>query len=220
MCAHYGSNNNYLFCIFPCFRLASKLFTIWASVACISASLTYAWLRYKEGKSGFTKVLIYRPFRKKKCNCRINFDSQCQDIDCSSIQTKEIIKCLQQAEKSIDVCVFSISNKPLSSEIISAHQRGIMIRVVVSNCILLEQSKELQRFRTVGIEIKYQKNWSNSYMHNKYAIVDTKWLIQGSLNWTHQATFDNWENVIITDSPSLVKAYSMDFENIWMTINL
>jgi len=127
---------------------------------------------------------------------------------------------LQQAEKSIDVCMFSISNKPLSSEIIAAHQRGILIRVVVSNCILLKQSKELQRTRVNGIEIKYQKDWKNSYMHNKYAIVDTKWLIQGSLNWTHQATFHNWENVIITDSPSLVKAYSMDFEKIWMTINL
>jgi len=70
-------------------------------------------------------------------------------------------------------------------------------------------------FLEVGIKIKYQKNRETSYMHNKFAIVDSTWLIQGSMNWTHQATYGNWESVIITDLQSLIIPFSIGFEKIW-----
>lgn len=116
--------------------------------------------------------------------------------------------------------MFTISNKPISNEIIIAHNRGILIRIIVSNCILLLQSKELKCFRDIGIEVKYQKITKKNHMHNKYAIVDSKYLINGSMNWTHQATFDNWENVIVTNSPNLVATFSNIFEQTWATVDL
>lgn len=66
------------------------------------------------------------------------FDSQFLDVCCSSIQTKEIIYCLRRTTQTIDICVFALSNKVLSNEIIIAYKRGILIRVIVSNCILLQ----------------------------------------------------------------------------------
>lgn len=203
-----------------CFRFSSKLFSKYAFVAFTSAFLTYVWLRCKE-ENDCVQVLMYcPPNAERRCRCVQKVNANCKDVNCSIVQTSKIIKCLQQAEKSIDICMFSISHKYLSNEIISAHNRGVLIRIVVSNCILMTQSKELQRFRNAGIIIIFQKDWKNSYMHNKYAIVDNKWLIQGSLNWTHQGTFYNWENVIIVDCPSLVEAYSKNFQKIWQTIQL
>jgi len=110
--------------------------------------------------------------------------------------------------------MFAISNEPIADEIIAAHRRGLLIRIVVSNCVLL-YSKEIKMFKQFGIRIKYQENHQTSYMHNKYAIVDSRCLIQGSMNWTHQATYGNWESVVITDLQSLVIPFSIGFEKTW-----
>lgn len=187
-------------------------------LSCISASLTLIWLHYgKATNTNNTKVLFYNPFDSKKCQCENVFDSQCSAPVCSYIKTREIVNCLQNAKKSIDICVFAISNEPISKTIIDAHNRGIPIRIIISNCVL-SNSKEVNYFKSIGIEVKYQKNEQTSYMHNKYSVVDSTWLIQGSMNWTHQATIKNWESVVITDIQSLVKIFTKSFEKTWMII--
>jgi len=138
----------------------------------------------------------------------------CSSPNCSSFKTKEIILGLQKARKTMDICMFAISNKPISKEIIDAHKRGVLVRIIVSNCILFE-SKEIKVLIKTGIKLKYQENYNSSYMHHKFAIVDSTWLIQGSMNWTHQATYGNWENFIITDLQSLIIPFSKGFEKTW-----
>lgn len=187
-------------------------------VSCVSTSLTLIWLRYVKAKNNNTKVLFYNPLDNKECQCKIVFDIQCSVALCSSIKTREIINCLQNARKSIDICVFAISNEPISNAIINAYTRGVPIRIIISNCVL-STSKEVDHFKSIGIKIKYQKDSQKSFMHNKYTIVDSTKLIQGSMNWTRHATFENWENVIITDIQSLVKAYANNFEKIWTIIS-
>lgn len=214
---YYCWDNRYV--IF--FRFLSENWINWICTCCMSASLTFIWLHYyRRTKSHDTRVLFYDPLRIRMCQCHKCFNIQCTDVNCSSIQTREIIYCLRRATRTIDVCMFTLSNKPLAEEIIAAQERGIQIRVIVSNCVMLHSSKELECFRNVGIEMKHQKVAKNNYMHNKYAIVDSKYLMNGSMNWTQQATFDNWENVVITNSPKLVAMFIKAFENSWATVDL
>lgn len=200
--------------LFLYFRTMIKYFC----ASSISISLTLIWLRYVKARNNKgLKILFYNPLDDRKCQCQQFFDSQCLVGVCSSNKTREIVNCLQNARKSIDICVFAISNKPISDAIIDAYTRGIPIRIIISNCIL-SKSKEVDHFKSVGIVVKYQKDSKYSYMHNKYSVVDSTWLIQGSMNWTHHATFENWENVIITDIQSLVKVFATDFEKTWTII--
>lgn len=61
---------------------------------------------------------------------------------------------------------------------------------------------------------------STNLMHHKFAIVDRRVLINGSFNWTQQAVFGNWENVIITTTPrSLVEKYCNQFDELWQILN-
>lgn len=41
-------------------------------------------------------------------------------------------------------------------------------------------------------------------MHHKYAVIDSRLLINGSFNWTRQAVLYNQENTVITDNGFLV----------------
>ncbi|ETE63304.1 COP9 signalosome complex subunit 3 [Ophiophagus hannah] len=57
------------------------------------------------------------------------------------------------------------------------------------------------------------------YMHHKFAIVDKKVLITGSLNWTTQAIQTNQENVLVVEDQALVNIFLAEFEKIWENYN-
>lgn len=52
-------------------------------------------------------------------------------------------------------------------------------------------------------------------MHHKFAIVDGRTLITGSLNWTTQAIQNNRENVVVMEDAEYVKPFLDEFERIW-----
>lgn len=187
-------------------------------IPCISAVTTVIWLHYRKKKKYNTEVFFFDPSARNDCKtCRSHFNINCPVANCTSVKTKKIILCLQNARKSIDICVFAISNEPIAKEVINAYERGIVIRIIMSNCILFH-SKEVKHFQKLGINIKTQSD-SQTYMHNKFSIVDSKWLIHGSMNWTHQATFGNWESFLITNVESIVLEFSKGFEKTWQTIS-
>ena len=56
---------------------------------------------------------------------------------------------------------------------------------------------------------------SKYHMHHKFALIDGKTLVNGSFNWTRQAVLNNRENVIVTSSNQLAKAFRQEFEKMW-----
>ena len=57
---------------------------------------------------------------------------------------------------------------------------------------------------------------SENHMHHKFAVIDSKVLVNGSFNWTRSATDYNQENILVTDEPKLVSAYLEEFESLWL----
>ncbi|XP_025938752.1 mitochondrial cardiolipin hydrolase [Apteryx rowi] len=68
-----------------------------------------------------------------------------------------------------------------------------------------------------GIPVRHDQD--NGFMHHKFAIVDKKMLITGSLNWTTQAIQNNRENVLIVEDAEYVKPFLAEFERIWEEYN-
>ncbi|EOB01443.1 Putative phospholipase D family member FLJ33580-like protein [Anas platyrhynchos] len=52
-------------------------------------------------------------------------------------------------------------------------------------------------------------------MHHKFAIVDRKMVITGSLNWTTEAIQNNRENILIMEDAEYVQPFLEEFERIW-----
>lgn len=184
-------------------------------MSCICVSFII-WRRFIKTERNYFKVIFFNPLRKRLCKC-ISYNWECLDANCPFNKTAEITCYLKNATKSIDICVFAVSNKQISAEIIAAHKRGVVVRIIVSNCILIN-GKEINCFRKCGIELKCQKNVI-SYMHHKFCVIDCKWLLHGSMNWTRQATDGNWESILITDLPSLVSEFSNAFKYIWLNVS-
>lgn len=68
-----------------------------------------------------------------------------------------------------------------------------------------------------GIQVRHDQDLG--YMHHKFAIVDKKVLITGSLNWTTQAIQNNRENVLIMEDEEYVQLFLEEFERIWEEFN-
>jgi len=52
-------------------------------------------------------------------------------------------------------------------------------------------------------------------VHQKFAVIDARWLLNGSFNYTRQAVLSNQENVLVLDSPTIAGVYGQHFERLW-----
>ena len=69
----------------------------------------------------------------------------------------------------------------------------------------------------------YAYRWDYSYaeqMHHKFFVVDGRYLVTGSYNWSDNAETNTMENVVLIDGdkyPAVVAAFEGEFERMWTT---
>ena len=132
-----------------------------------------------------------------------------------------IIDLINRSKKSIDVAIYSFTDRKIARALIDAFQRGVKVRVIIDYgngksryCVgpLLEKA---------GIPVRYKRGSGGGLMHNKYAIYDGKVLSTGSFNWTSNANKRNDENlVIIKNDRHLIEMYQKNFNRLWKLAEL
>ncbi len=125
-----------------------------------------------------------------------------------------LMRTLQNATKSIDVCMFTFSCKELGKLLISAHQNGIEVRVVTDKEQVSASGSQVERLRRAGIQVRH--DYASYFMHHKFAVVDQTILVSGSLNWTLQGICGNQENVVILNVPEVVEPFATHFDRLWI----
>jgi phosphatidylserine/phosphatidylglycerophosphate/cardiolipin synthase-like enzyme len=129
--------------------------------------------------------------------------------DCPTV----IAGLLGRARRTIDVCVFTITDDRVSSALLNAHRRGVRIRVMTDNEKTSDTGSDIDRLAEAGIQVREDR--SAYHMHHKFAILDGTRLLTGSYNWTRGAAEHNAENFIVTSDRSLVTLFSREFERLW-----
>lgn len=125
-----------------------------------------------------------------------------------------IIQQINAARRTLDICVFTISDDRISESILAAHQRSIKIRIVSDNDKSGDRGSDIHRLAQAGVPIRLDR--SSYHMHHKYALVDDNYLITGSFNWTRSASDKNQENIILLDDQSLVSEFAEQFDSLWL----
>ena len=129
--------------------------------------------------------------------------------DCPQI----IINQLERASRSIDICVFTITDNRIADAIRDAFVRGIAVRVISDNDKSLDPGSDIERLKGLGIPVRIDQ--TQHHMHHKYAVFDQKTTLTGSYNWTRSADKHNDENFVITSEPTINRAYSGHFDRLW-----
>lgn len=125
----------------------------------------------------------------------------------------EICEMLGNAKKSVDICVFTITDDRISSAILRTHERGVRIRIITDNDKAADEGSDADRLAAAGIPVRVDR--TAYHMHHKFAIFDQKSLLNGSYNWTRGAAENNEENFVILDLPPLVSRFQKQFDQLW-----
>lgn len=127
---------------------------------------------------------------------------------------KKVVNYIKMAKKSINLSVFSFTNDDLANEIISAHKRGVNVRIITDDEAMKGKGADAQRCSDAGIPVRTDDE-ERYHMHNKFMVVDSAFLLTGSFNWTFQAGKSNQENVIIVDGDYYINKYNSEFDKLW-----
>jgi mitochondrial cardiolipin hydrolase len=103
---------------------------------------------------------------------------------------EKLISYLGKAQKSMNVCVFNITNDRLANAIFDAHSRGVKVRVISDDECMSNQGSDVKWLAGQGVPCRVDSN-AQFHMHNKFVVIDDTFLITGSFNWTVQAGKSN-----------------------------
>ncbi|MFT5760809.1 MAG: cardiolipin hydrolase [Alteromonadaceae bacterium] len=125
----------------------------------------------------------------------------------------QIVNSIAAARKSIDVCVFTISDDRISEALLEAHKAKIDVRIVSDNDKSNDRGSDIHYLAKHCVPVKLDR--SSYHMHHKFALFDQRFLINGSFNWTRSATTSNEENITVLHDKHLIDAFSNTFNELW-----
>ncbi|MFT5355680.1 MAG: cardiolipin hydrolase [Polyangiales bacterium] len=152
-----------------------------------------------------SKAVTYRAALKaEKVEAHFSPGDACRD---------RIAGAIGGARRSIDICVFTITDDHLVDAILSANARGVKVRVASDNDKAEDRGSDIKRMAREGLDVRMDR--SPHHMHHKFAIFDDSLLLNGSYNWTRSAFKSNRENLLVTTHTSLVSQFSSAFDAMW-----
>ncbi len=138
-------------------------------------------------------------------------------------------KIIQEAKHSIQVMIFEMGyydehpNSPsnlLVKELISAKKRGVKVAVILEAREGEDRTTEQNRHTGTilsegGVEVFYDSLLKTT--HAKLMVVDGKWSLLGSTNWTYYALTDNNEASVLIRSKEVAKGLADYFNRVKAT---
>ena len=124
-----------------------------------------------------------------------------------------VISRLQAADKSADVCVFTITDNRISRALDAAHRRGVSVRIITDNDKANDLGSDIAQLAGAGVPVKVDR--TPYHMHHKFAIIDGAYLLNGSYNWTRSAADQNEENLVETGETALIAQFQAKFDELW-----
>jgi phosphatidylserine/phosphatidylglycerophosphate/cardiolipin synthase-like enzyme len=124
-----------------------------------------------------------------------------------------IVPMVQGANSNIRFLAFSFTDFPLADAMIQRAQQGVSVMGVIDKTQSGGQGSELGTLYCANIPVRQDGN--PQFMHSKVIIIDDRYVITGSLNYSTSAEESNDENVIVIDNPDIARLYVQDFERVY-----
>ena len=130
--------------------------------------------------------------------------------------TSNIIPLINGAKSYIYIPAFVITHDEMANALIKKKKNGIDIKIIIDATNVYASRSKIKLLRDAGIKIKVE-NYAGK-MHSKTLIIDDKYLIMGSMNFSNSGENKNDENMLIIKDARLAKYYRGFFEYFWNKI--
>lgn len=124
-----------------------------------------------------------------------------------------IIRQIESATTQLNICVFTISDDIITNSLLTAHKKGIPIKLITDNDKSFDAGSDVEQLARAGIAVKMDT--TPNHMHHKFMVTDQRTLITGSYNWTLSAARYNHENILVTRETGVIKSFAQQFDQLW-----
>ena len=126
-----------------------------------------------------------------------------------------LIAALDGATTSIDAALFELNAPDTTAAMVRALGRGVNMRIVFDNEHALDDPESTAQ-EVIDAGAEFRSDERSALMHNKYFIIDKRYIWTGATNITRNGIYNNNNNAILIESPQLVANFQADFDEMFV----
>lgn len=127
-----------------------------------------------------------------------------------------ILPLIKKSKTYIYIPAFLISHKEMVSELIQAKNRGVDVRIITDALNASAKYSKVRELRAAGMPVKIE-NYAGK-IHSKTMIIDDRYLVLGSMNFSKSGESKNDENLIVIENKEAAIFYKKFFLYLWAKI--
>ncbi len=120
---------------------------------------------------------------------------------------------VSQAADSIYFMAFSFTHEAIGNAMMDVYDSGVTVSGIFETRGSETEYSELTAFHCLGMPVRQDGNPAT--FHHKVIIIDQRWVVTGSFNFSNNADESNSENLIIIDNPEIATLFLLEFERRW-----
>ena len=128
--------------------------------------------------------------------------------------SKELARLIKAAKKEVAVAAYAFSSKYLGQALSAALKRGVKVRIILDGDNARKSYSIDEWLVGEGIDVRFIEIKRGS-LHHKFMLIDGKFLITGSYNFTNESEFRNYEAAIFTNHKGLIQSFTAEFGRLW-----
>lgn len=130
---------------------------------------------------------------------------------------KALLNEIKNAKNKIRVSIFVLTHNQMIDELITAHKRGVEIKVLADALGAGRFREKIIKLRNEGIEVKIE-NWGGKN-HEKTISIDDNVLFMGSANFSYSGFSKNDENVVCIKNKEFARFYNGFFDTLYDSVD-
>ncbi|WP_316799023.1 phospholipase D-like domain-containing protein [Pedobacter frigidisoli] len=141
------------------------------------------------------------------------------DILTNGTEIKQrIISEIRNSRQSIYLAMAWFTDRDIAGVIIESKNRGIAVDIILSSNAQNETVKGMLREANVNLHA-FETGDERGMMHHKFCLIDNKITLNGSYNYSYNASNNNVENIQISDDPHTYRQFLSEFERLRYNID-
>ena len=123
---------------------------------------------------------------------------------------KAVIAAIDNACESIYVMAYSFTSRPIEQALAAAKARGLTVVVVADDSNQNPDTSVVDELDNDDVTVWL--DGKHAIMHSKVMVIDGRFVLCGSYNWTNAAEKSNGETLLVIEDVELAKAIRSNFE--------
>ena len=124
-----------------------------------------------------------------------------------------IAAAIAQATDRVSLSLFEFDRQVVVDALLAAHARGVEVEFVGDGDE--EHDDGYEQLVAAGIDLSLRPA-HDRIMHNKFAIIDDRWVWSGSTNFSRNGVMLNNNGSLLLDSPELAGVYRSEFDQMYL----